>query len=457
MTDPVHAPAAAKPGQPGPCPRVVIVGAGFAGMAAAKALAAAPVELTIIDRQNFHLFQPLLYQVATAALSPADIAWPVRSVFASQKNATVLMMDICAIDMDAKCVRDAVMSLPFDYLVIATGATHAYFGHDDWATYACGLKTIEDARGLRDKLLSALETAEKSESASERQRHMTSVVVGGGATGVEMAGAIAELSHHTLKGEFRRVDPRGMKVVLVEAGPRILPTFPPKLSAQCEVSLRKMGVDVRTNTRVTGCNALGVLLEGEQIAAASVIWAAGVRASNAAQWLNAIHDPSNRILVNADLSVPGHPNIFAIGDTCSIVCANRSVPGVAPAAKQMGNYVGMRIAVKVRGLPALPPFVYRHAGDLAVIGRSSAVVAIGPLKLWGPLAWSFWSVVHIFFLIGFRSKIVVAINWIWSFVTRKRGARLIAAPSSGVGSPRGADRMTQFVRSISNPSAPADR
>jgi NADH:ubiquinone reductase (H+-translocating) len=416
-------------------PRVVIIGAGFGGLAAARTLRSVPVEITLIDRRNFHLFQPLLYQVATAALSPGDIAWPLRSIFASQKNVRVVMMEVNSIDPASKTVADSVTTLSYDYLVVATGATHAYFGHSDWARFAPGLKTTDDARALRERLLFACELAERSDDDDVRRRCLTTVIIGGGATGVEMAGAVAELSHRTLKGEFRRIDPGKMRIVLVEAGPRLLPAFPERLSERCKRSLIEMGVEVKTGSSVTECTERGVSLGSERIDAATVVWAAGVEASKAAQWLDVEHDRSKRIIVRSDLSVPPHENIFAIGDTSAAQSGGRPVPGLAPAAKQMGRYVGRLIAARVCNGANPPAFSYKHQGDLAVIGRKSAVVAMGKLRLSGFAAWMFWSLVHILFLIGFRSKIVVAFDWLWSFVTRQRSARLIsdAAPERAIG------------------------
>ncbi|WFU39106.1 NAD(P)/FAD-dependent oxidoreductase [Bradyrhizobium sp. CB82] len=416
-------------------PRVVIIGGGFGGLTAARTLKSAPVEVTLVDRRNCHLFQPLLYQVATAALSPGNIAWPLRSVFARQKNVRVVMMEVNSIDPTSKTVTDGVTTLPYDYLVVATGATHAYFGHPGWTPFAPGLKTIDDARALRERLLSACELAERSEDDEVRRRCLTTVVIGGGPTGVEMAGAVAELSHRTLKGEFRWIDPGKMRIVLVEAGPRLLPAFPERLSERCKRSLIEMGVEVKIGSSVTECTERGVSLGPERIDAATVVWAAGVRASRAAQWLDAEHDSSNRIIVRSDLSVPPHENIFAIGDTSAAQSGGRPVPGLAPAAKQMGRYVGRLIAGRVCNGVNSPAFSYKHQGDLAVIGRKSAVVAMGKLRLSGVVALMFWSLVHILFLIGFRSKIVVAFDWLWSFVTRQRSARLISdgAPGHAIG------------------------
>jgi len=416
---PSHIPSA-------PLPRVVIIGAGFGGLTAARALKSAPVEITVVDRRNFHLFQPLLYQVATAALSPGDIAWPIRSVFAGQKNVRVVMMEVNSIDPMNQTVSDGAASISYDYLVVATGATHTYFGHPDWARFAPGLKTIDDARALRERLLTACEIAELSDDDEVRRRCLTTVIIGGGATGVEMAGAVAELSRRTLRGEFRRIDPEKMRIVLVEAGPRLLPGVPERLSERCKRALIEMSVEVRPGSMVTECNERGVSLGPERIDAATIMWAAGVRASRAAQWLDAEHDRSNRIILGSDLSVPPHENIFAIGDTSAVQSEGRPVPGLAPAAKQMGRYVGRLITARVRNEANPPVFSYKHQGDLAVIGRKSAVVAMGQLWLCGFIAWVFRSVVHILFLIGFRSKIVVAFEWLWSFVTRQRSARLIS-------------------------------
>jgi NADH dehydrogenase len=407
-------------------PRVVIIGAGFGGLSAARALRSAPVAITLIDRRNFHLFQPLLYQVATAALSPGDIAWHVRSIFAGQKNIRVVMMDVNAVDTKMRTVGDGTMTLDYDYLIVATGATHAYFGHPEWAAFAPGLKTIEDARDLRDRLLFACEIAERSDSVAMRRRCLTTVIVGGGATGVEMAGAVSELCRRSLRGEFKRTDPAKMRIVLIEAGSRLLPAFPPSLSERCKRSLTGMGVEVRTGSPVTECSELDVLLGADRVDAATVMWAAGVQASKAAQWLGAEHDKSNRVLVRPDLSVPGQPNVFVVGDTTAVKSNGRPVPGVAPAAKQMGAYVGGLIATRVRNAPPPPAFAYRHQGDLAVIGRKSAVVRLGKLRLSGVIAWIFWCFVHVFFLIGFRSKAIVAFDWLWCFIARQRSARLIS-------------------------------
>jgi NADH dehydrogenase len=406
-------------------PHVVIVGAGFGGLSAATALARAPVDVTVIDRQNHHCFQPLLYQVATAALSPAEIAWPIRAILRHQRNATVLMAEVTGIDTANRQVQTTSAAIPYDQLVVATGATHSYFGHDDWAQFAPGLKRIEDATRIRRSILLAFERAELTNDEAERSRLLTFVIIGAGATGVEMAGAIAEIARYTIAMDFRRIDPRTAQIILIEAGPRVLPALSDDLSKYASESLIKMGVDVRADTRVTGCDERGVDLANGRIDAGTIIWAAGVVASPAARWLNAEHDRAGRVLVKNDLSVPGHPNVFVIGDSATVNDeSGKPVPGVAPAAKQMGAYVGKLIAARITG-QSLPPFRYRHAGDLATIGRRAAVVSIGKVHLKGFLGWLFWGVVHIYFLIGLRRRFVVAINWLWDYLTFQRGARLI--------------------------------
>ena len=410
--------------------RVVVVGAGFGGLEAARALSGAPVQLTILDRQNHHLFQPLLYQVATAALSPGDIAWPVRTVFRRQKNVTVLMTEVTGVDPVARLVHAEGATIPYDALVLATGATHSYFGRDDWAPFAPGLKTIEDARAIRRRLLLAFERAELTTDEAERQRLLTFVVVGGGPTGVELAGAMAELARHALRQEFRRADPRRARIVLVEAGPRLLASFPEDLSDYATGALRRMGVEVRTGARVTGCDPAGVTLGEERIEASTTVWAAGVVASPAGSWIGAERDRAGRVLAGTDLSVPGHPEIFVVGDLVTAKDGTgRPIPGNAPAAKQMGRYVGRVIAARAAGQPAPPPFAYRHHGDLATIGRRAAVVALDGFRLKGLLGWWFWGIAHVWYLIGFRSRVVVSFEWLWSYLTFQRGARLITRPA----------------------------
>jgi NADH:quinone reductase (non-electrogenic) len=416
-------------------PKVVIVGAGFGGLEAAKALSHVAVDLTVIDRQNHHCFQPLLYQVATAALSPAEIAWPIRHILRQQRNATVLMAEVSSIDLGGRCVQTSAGPISYDYLVIATGATHSYFGHDDWIDFAPGLKRIEDATRIRRSILLAFEQAELAHDDAERQRLLTFVIVGGGATGVEMAGAIAEIARQTLAKDFRRIDPRSSRIILLEAGPRVLPTLPEDLSAYAERTLTRMGVDLRTSTRVINCDRRGVDLDRGRIDASTIIWAAGVVASPAARWLGAEHDYAGRVLVRPDLSVPEHPEVFVIGDAAGVHDQTGAmVPGVAPAAKQMGRYVGRVIAARVDDTPSPPPFRYRSLGDLATIGRRAAVVNFGYLRLKGFVGWLFWSLAHIYFLIGVKNRFIVAFTWLWDYVTFHRGARLITeVPPPGRG------------------------
>ncbi len=407
-------------------PQVVIIGAGFGGIEAAKALRRAPVDVTLIDRVNHHCFQPLLYQVATAALSPADIAWPIRHILRGQKNATVLMAEVTGIDTAAKRVllkgADAVR---YDTLVIATGAAHSYFGHDGWERFAPGLKRIEDATRIRRRILIAFEEAELTHDEAERERLLTFVIVGGGATGVEMAGAIAEIARQTLAMDFRRIDPRKSHIILLEAGPRILPALPERLGDYGARTLTKLGVEVRVATRVTDCDARGVTLEGGRIDAGTVIWAAGVVASPAARWLSAEHDRAGRVKVGPQLAAPGLSDVFVIGDTVAAYdTAGNPLPGVAPTAKQMGRYVGKLIAARAAG-KTLPPFRYHHPGDFAAIGRRYAIARIGPVTLTGFVAWVAWSVAHIYFLIGLRHRFIVAFIWLWDYLTFQRGARLI--------------------------------
>ena len=404
-------------------PRIVIVGAGFGGLEAVKALRGVAADVIVIDQHNHHCFQPLLYQVATAALSPAEVAWPIRRILRKQKNATVLMAEVRGIDTAQRVLQTDSISVPYDYLVLATGATHSYFGHDAWAEVAPGLKRIEDATRIRRGILIAFERAELAGEETERRRLLTFAIVGAGATGVEMAGAIAEIARQTLAMDFRRIDPKTSRIVLIEAGPRVIPALPVSLSDYVQKTLARKGVEIMLSTRVTGCDARGVDLEGGRIDAGTVIWAAGVVASPAARWLGAEADRAGRIKVGPDLSVPGHPEIFAIGDTAAVM--DQAIPGLAAAAKQMGRYVGRLIAARIAGKPAGAPFRYRHQGDLAAIGRHAAVVKLGRLELRGFVGWLFWSAVHIFFLIGNRERLIVAINWLWNYLTFQRGARLI--------------------------------
>ena len=404
-------------------PRVVIVGGGFGGIETAKALRHAAVKVTIIDRQNHHCFQPLLYQVATAALSPADVAWPIRHMLATQRNATVLMAEVRAIDTRKRLVLTGGVSIPYDYLVIATGATHSYFGHENWAMFAPGLKGIDDATRTRRRILIAFERAEITENEEERKRLLTFAIVGGGPTGVEMAGALAEIARQTLPSDFRRIDPSTARILLIEAGPRILPALPEPLSAYAESALRGMGVEVLTSSLVTNCDENGVEVGGHLMSAGTIIWAAGVVASPVAAWMQVASDKAGRVVVEPDLSVSGLPNVFVIGDAAAVRSAsNQIVPGLAAAAKQMGRYVGNVIAARAQGKPSPDPFRYRHQGDLATIGWRTAVVNLKHVHLTGLLGSLFWSVAHIDFLIGIRSRFVVAFSWAWQYLTFQRGA-----------------------------------
>ena len=409
-------------------PHVVVVGAGFGGLATVQALRRAEVSITLIDRENHHTFQPLLYQAATAALSTTDIAWAIRSLM-RQSNVRIVMADIDGVDLAARTVSTDGPTIPFDHLVLATGSTHSYFGHDEWAAFAPGLKRIADAEALRASILLAFETAELTTDAATRERLLTFVVVGGGATGVEMSGAIAELARDTLRRDYRMIDPANARVILVEAGPRVLASMPDDLSDYALAALRRMGVDVRLGVRVTACDAQGVDTSTGRVDSATLIWAAGVRASPAAVWLGVQPDKSGRIEVGADLQVPGHPGVYAIGDTARAAGpGGKPVPGVAPAAKQMGRFVGERIAAVAAGRRPPGAFTYRDRGELATIGRNAAVVKIGRLKLTGRIAWLFWSVAHIFFLVTLRDRLVVGTNWVWSYVTRGRAARVVTRP-----------------------------
>jgi NADH dehydrogenase len=405
--------------------RVVIVGAGFGGLSAAKALAGQPFDVTVIDQHNYHLFQPLLYQVATAGLSPADIASPIRGILAPAQNINVVLGKVSGVDSARREVAAEGRLTPFDYLVLATGAQHAYFGHREWAAHAPGLKTIDDATYIRRRILLAFEKAETEPDPAERTRLLNFVIVGGGPTGVEMAGAIAELANRALAKDFRSIDPRCARIILVEAAPRLLTPFDPALAEAAKQSLEQLGVQVLLGTAVTALDAEGVSFGAERIEAATVVWAAGVMASPAAHWLGAEADRAGRVKVAPDLSVPGHPDIFAIGDAAALNDANgKPLPGVAPVAKQQGQYVARLLIARERGKP-IPPFHYRDFGSLATIGRKRAIVQIGRFKLKGLIAWLLWSVAHIYFLIGFRNRFAVAANWLWSYLTFQRGTRLI--------------------------------
>jgi NADH dehydrogenase len=409
-------------------PRVVIIGAGFGGLSTAKLLAQAPFDVTIVDRHNYHLFQPLLYQVATAGLSPGDIASPIRGILGRQSNTKVVLAKVSGIDAMRREVIAEGRRIPYDYLVVATGAKHAYFGHD-WSSYAPGLKTIDDATYLRRRILLAFERAETEPDPDERRRLLNFVVVGGGPTGVEMAGAIAELAKRALAADFRSIDPRCARIILIEAGPRLLAPFSPALSEAARRSLEQLGVEVRLDASVTDCDCSGVSLGNERLQTRTIVWAAGVKASPVAEWLGAESDRAGRVKVKADLSVPGHPDIFVIGDAAATTGLDgRPLPGVAPVAKQQGWYVANLLTVRAEGR-TLPAFRYRDVGSMATIGRKRAVARIGAFQASGLVAWLLWSLAHIYFLIGFRNRLAVAMNWCWNYVTFHRGTRLITGIS----------------------------
>lgn len=404
---------------------VLILGGGFGGLWATRALASAPVRITLLDRTNHHLFQPLLYQVATAGLSAPDIAAPLRHILRAQKNVTVLLGEAQAIDPANRRVTLDGGTLDYDYLLIATGAAHAYFGHDDWAEHAPGLKTLDDAFGIRQRILAAFEAAEREDDPVRRAAWLSFVVIGGGPTGVELAGTLAEIARHTLPREFRRCDPGTAQVHLVEAGPRVLSAMPENLSENARRELARLGVTVHVGQAVTGIDAAGIALGNARIASRTVLWAAGVAASPLGAQLGAELDRAGRVKVNPDLSVPGHPEIFVAGDLASLAQADgKPVPGVAPAAKQMGAHVARVIRARLGG-NAATNFVYRDYGNLATIGRKAAVVHFGRLKFSGLLAWWFWLTAHLFFLIGFRNRLVVLVDWAWSYWTYQRNARII--------------------------------
>jgi NADH dehydrogenase len=412
--------------------RVVIVGAGFGGLEAAHRLVGAGVRITLIDRRNHHLFQPLLYQVATASLAPSEIAWPVRHLLRKRRDVTTLLAAVIGIDKSKRTVfLEGGGEAAYDTLVLATGARHAYFGHDEWAAYAPGLKTLEDATGIRGKILLAFERAECEADAQRRAALLTFAIIGAGPTGVELAGTIAELARHHLRNDFRNFDPRTARVVLIEAGARVLPSFAESLSAYAHRALEKLGVEVRLGHPVRECDADGVTFDGARLEAGTIVWAAGVQASSAANWLNAQADRARRIEVEPDLSVTGHPEIFAIGDTATInAWHGEPVPGIAPAAKQQGRHVARTIKARLRGDMRPRPFRYKHAGSLATIGKRAAVIDFGWIKLTGWLAWWVWGAAHIYFLIGLRNRLAVAMNWLWIYATGNRSARLITRPAA---------------------------
>jgi NADH:ubiquinone reductase (H+-translocating) len=413
--------------------RVVIVGAGFGGLEATHRLAGAPVRITLVDRRNHHLFQPLLYQVATASLATSEIAWPIRYLLRDRAEVTTLFATVTGVDAESKRVLlDEADAIPYDTLILATGARHAYFGHDEWEPFAPGLKTLEDATTLRRRILVAFERAERETDSLRRAALLTFVIVGAGPTGVELAGTIAELAQDTLPPDFRNIDTHKTRVVLIEAGPRVLAGFADDLSAYAQRSLESIGVEVVLGQAVTECSADGVVYGGHSLQARTLIWAAGVRASPAAEWLGVPADRAERLQVLPDLTVPGHPDVFAIGDTVVIAGPDgKPVPGIAPAAKQQGRYVAESIKARLRG-GTLGPFRYKHAGSLAQIGKRKAVIELGRIKLRGTIAWWIWGIAHIYFLIGLRNRLSVAISWLWIHARDQRAARLITQGSSKV-------------------------
>ena len=414
-------------------PHVIIVGGGFGGLAAARALKKAPVRVTLLDRLNHHLFQPLLYQVATAVLAPSEIASPIREVLRKQRNATVALLEVTRVDADARQVFFSYLdgverSLPYDYLILATGVQQSYFGHDEFAPFAPGLKSLQDAEAMRAKLLKAFEIAEIEVDPAQHRDLLTFVLVGAGPTGVEMAGAIADMVRETLTSDFRRVDPRSARIILIEGAPRIVPTFAESLSRKAHARLTQMGVEIRTNTRVEMVDAAGVVVGGERIASRTVFWTAGVTPSPAGQWLQVETDRAGRVRVLPDLSVPGRPEVFVVGDTASLDQDGKPLPGVAQVAMQQGRHVGRSIARRVAGQAPPQPFHYFDKGNMAVIGRNFAILESGRWQLSGFVAWLAWAAIHIMFLPQAGNKVMVFTQWWWTYVTKQRGSRLILEP-----------------------------
>jgi NADH dehydrogenase len=408
-------------------PRVVIVGGGFGGLNAARELSGARVEVTLVDRRNHHLFQPLLYQVATAALNPSDIAIPIRRILRNQKNVEVLLAEARAVDLAAKVVFLDEGTLPYDHLIVATGARHSYFGHEAWSAYAPGLKTIGDALEIRRRVLSAFELAEREKDPARREAWLTFVIVGAGPTGVELSGALCEVAQHALARDFRHINPAQARVILLEGSDRVLPPYTPLLSEKARKQLVRLGVDVRTGQKVTAIDAEGVAVGSERITTRTVLWAAGVAGSGFGRALGVPLDRAGRVPVSPDLSIAGHPEVFVVGDLAALVQEGAPVPAVAPAAMQEARHAGRNVLRAIRGEPTLP-FRYKDKGSLATIGRSAAVADLGTLKLSGPLAWLAWLLLHLLFLIGFRNRLSVLFQWAWSFITYDRGARLITGP-----------------------------
>jgi NADH:ubiquinone reductase (H+-translocating) len=403
-------------------PRVIVIGGGFGGLSAVGALRSAAVDVLLIDRVNHHTFQPLLYQVATAGLAGPSIAAPLRHILRDQRNVTVLLGEARGIDIEGRSVDVDGVSHPYDFLIVATGSTHAYFGHDEWARYAPSLKTLEDALSIRARILTAFERAEATADPAEQSEWLTFLIVGAGATGVELAGTLAEIARHTLKREFRHIDPASAKVLLVEAGPRVLPSFPPSLSAKAQRQLERLGVLVRTGRPVTSLDENGVMIGDERIAVRTVLWAAGVAASPLGATLGVTVDRTGRVPVTAQLTVPGHPEVFVVGDLAAV--PDGDVPAIAPAAKQMGRFAATAILARLVGRQS-GSFHYRHLASLATIGRMAAVADFGRIRLSGPLAWWIWLTAHIYFLIGFRNRLVVLIDWAEAYLSYRRAARII--------------------------------
>ena len=415
---------------PGPAheqPRVVIVGAGFGGLACAKQLAGKPVSVTVVDRRNYHLFVPLLYQVATAALSPADIARPVRRILGKYRNIDVVLGEAVGLDAATRTLRLADgATLAYDRLIVATGSDYSYFGHPEWARDAPGPRTLEDARRIRARLLTAFERAESTREGAERDVLMTTVIVGGGPTGVEMAGAVAELTRHALARDFHHIDPARAPIILVEAGARVLSTFPPALSDYAMAALKKLGVTVMTDQAVEAIGAGAVRVAGREIRAGTVIWGAGIQASPAGRWLGAETDRAGRILVDPDLSVRGLTQVYALGDTALAAdAAGQALPALAQVAKQQGDYLGRALAREFAGKGRSPPFRFRNRGNTAIIGRHAAVYDFGWWRLKGRLAWLLWALIHVYLLVGFDNRVRVTVQWIWLYLTYERGARLV--------------------------------
>jgi len=409
---------------------VVIVGAGFGGLTAVESLKGAPVDITVIDQRNHHLFQPLLYQVATASLAPSEIAWPIRSMLQDRSDVRTILATVTGVDVAGRAVQLADGSrITYDTLILATGARHGYFGHDEWEELAPGLKTIEDATAIRGRILAAFEEAERETDPVRQQALLTFAIVGAGPTGVELAGTIADLAHDTLPRDFRAIDTHRTKVLLVEAGPKVLNGYPDELSIYAKNALEKLGVEVSLGTPVTQIDQGAITFGERRVEARTIVWAAGVRASPAAEWLGAAADRSGRIIVEPDLSVPGHPEIFAVGDTIAISAPDGSpVPGIAPAAKQEGAFVGETIRRRLAGKPGSTRFRYHHQGSLAQIGKRKAVIDFGWIKLHGAVAWWLWGIAHIYFLVGVRARLSVALNWLWIYTRNQRAARLITRP-----------------------------